>query len=338
MNQSASTISPQIENFRFQRWVLGLGVVLFGLKLWAWWITDSVAVFSDALESIVNITAGSISLYTLYLSALPRDENHPYGHGKAEFISAAIEGTLISVAAVIIAIKAIDNLTHPTELEELDFGMLLIFFTALVNFVMGRIAVAKGRKNQSIALEASGKHLITDTYSTLGVVIALLAIQYTKLLWLDTVASLIIAVVIGFMGYRILRQSIAGMMDEADDELLEELVNYLNTIRIPDWIDVHNLRVIKYGSILHIDCHLTVPHYYDVTTAHDLVDQLENQIREQFGSSIELFIHLDACRTFSCALCSKTDCPVRQQEFQERIEWDVQRISLNKQHQLKSRD
>jgi cation diffusion facilitator family transporter len=334
MNQSATTYSPQVENFRFQRWVLGIGFVLFALKLWAWWITDSVAVFSDALESIVNIVAGTISLYSLYLSALPRDENHPYGHGKAEFISAAIEGTLISVAALIIAVKALINLANPSELESLDAGMLLIFITALANFIMGRIAVLKGRKNQSIALEASGKHLITDTYSTLAVVVALIAIQYTQLLWIDTAISLLIAVVIGYMGYQILRKSIAGMMDEADDELLEELVNYLNTIRIPDWIDVHNLRVIKYGSILHVDCHLTVPHYYHVTTAHELVDRLENSIREQFGSSVELFIHLDACQNFSCALCTKEDCTVRLQPFVERIEWNVNSIALNKQHRL----
>lgn len=332
-SQNHST-TEQMENFRFQRWVLVVGVVLFGAKLWAWLLTDSVAVFSDALESIVNIIAGAIGLYSLYLSALPRDENHPYGHGKAEFISAAVEGTLISVAAVLIAIKAINSLTNPVVLSDLDSGMLIIFLTALANLIMGKLAVEKGKKNNSIALESSGKHLITDMYSTVGVVLALLLIHYTGIILIDSLVSLVLAVIIGFMGYSILRKSIAGMMDEADDKLLEQLVNHINLIRIPEWVDVHNLRVIKYGAILHVDCHLTVPFYYNVEQAHALVDELEQQTRAQFGSTMELFVHVDACQEFSCPLCIKTDCALRKQPFQEQLAWTVKEISRNKQHRI----
>jgi cation diffusion facilitator family transporter len=334
MNMNHDVSHPQLENFRFQRWILLIGFLLFAIKLWAWLLTDSVAVFSDTLESIVNIVAGAIGLYSLYLSAMPRDENHPYGHGKAEFISAAIEGTLISVAAVLIAIKAIANLWHPMHLSELDWGMLLIFITGFTNFVLGRIAISKGRKNKSLALESSGKHLVTDMYSTMGVVLALFIIEISGILWIDTAVSLALSLIIGFMGYTILRKSIAGMMDEADEELLEQILNHINEIRIPDWIDIHNLRVIKYGSILHIDCHLTVPYYYHVNQAHELVDLLERKTREKFGSSMELFVHLDACEEFSCALCVKQDCEFRRESFRTKLDWTVKKISLNQKHRI----
>ena len=167
------------ESFKFQKIVAFVGVLLFLIKIYAWYKTGSVAILTDALESTINVIAGFIGLYSLYLSSLPRDENHPYGHGKAEFISASIEGALISIAGVIIIYEAIGNLRNPKELEQLDLGLILVAVTAVINYVIGAIAVKKGKKNHSLALISSGKHLQTDTYSTIGIIVALVILYFT---------------------------------------------------------------------------------------------------------------------------------------------------------------
>ncbi|HMC98907.1 MAG TPA: cation diffusion facilitator family transporter, partial [Ferruginibacter sp.] len=134
-------------NLRVQKWIAFISIVLFLVKLIAWWLTNSVAILTDALESIVNVVAGMIGLYSLYISAKPRDLDHPYGHGKVEFISAAIEGTLIAVAGLIIIYESILNLVHPHLLVKLDYGIILVAFTALVNYFAGSICVRTGKKN-----------------------------------------------------------------------------------------------------------------------------------------------------------------------------------------------
>ena len=152
------------ENYNFQKLVAVVGVSLFVIKIIAWYLTNSVAILTDALESVINVIAGFIGLYSLYLSAQPRDANHPYGHGKVEFVSAAIEGTLITTAGFVIIYQAIINLRNPREIGQLDYGIALVAITALVNFGVGFFAIKKGSKNNSLALIASGKHLQSDTY------------------------------------------------------------------------------------------------------------------------------------------------------------------------------
>lgn len=326
--------NTQKANVHFQIYIIVLGVVLLLIKSIAWYLTDSIAVFSDALESIVNVLAGSITLYSLYLSSLPRDFEHPYGHGKAEFISSAIEGTLISIAAILIAVKALTNIIEPEPLQHLDYGILLITITGIVNLIAGTLSVKKGKKSNSVALIAGGKHLLTDTYSTIGVVIALILVKITGLTWVDTVISLLLALIIGYTGYKIIRQALAGMMDAADEELLKEVVNHVCANRKEQWIDIHNFRIIKYGAVLHVDCHLTVPYYFDVKQAHEIVEELEEIKRDKFGDSLELFVHIDPCKEFSCAICALHNCPVRKNTFIKQIPWTVENISKNKQHKL----
>lgn len=319
-----------------QQWVVAIGVLLFSLKLIAYYLTQSVAVLTDALESTVNVMAGFIGLYSLYIAAKPRDEDHPYGHGKAEFLSAAVEGALVFMAGLIIIYEAIMAFIHPNPIQKLDKGIILIGITALVNFIVGYISVYKGKKNQSMALIASGKHLMSDTYSTTGIIVGLLLIRYTGLVWLDGAVSLLFAGIILYTGYRILRSSIAGIMDEADMDLLNRMVHSLNANRRTNWIDLHNLRVIKYGGLLHVDCHLTVPWYLNVNEAHEEIDALTSLIRHEFGESVEFFVHSDGCLDFSCAICQKEDCPVRKHPFTERIEWTLHNIVQNKKHRLGS--
>lgn len=330
MNQSENIAAR--ENYNFQKIVTIVGVLLFAIKFIAWYITGSVAVLTDALESIINVVSGFIGLYSLYLSSLPKDHNHPYGHGKVEFISASIEGTLISIAGVVIIHEAIVNLQNPVEVSKLDYGIILIAITALVNYLVGMIAVKKGRRNNSLALIASGKHLQSDTYSTVGIIIGLIVMYFTNLPWIDSVVALLFAVFIIYTGYKILREAISGIMDETDEVLLKELVVFLNKVRRSNWIDLHNLRIIKYGSTLHIDCHMTVPWYFNIQEGHVEVEALEDLVREHFGDRIELFVHLDSCKDYSCQICLKTDCELRKQEFKKRIDFTVENISKNEKH------
>lgn len=321
-------------NIHIQKWVAAVSVLLLAVKFIAYYITHSVSVLTDAMESIVNVAAGFIGLYSLYVAAKPRDKDHPYGHGKAEFLSAAIEGTLVASAGAIIIYKAIQHVIAPVNIQKIDYGIMLISFSAIINFIMGSIAVKKGNRNNSLALIASGKHLQSDSFSTLGIIIALFLILLTGLNWIDSAVAFIFGAFISYTGYKILRKSIAGMMDEADLELLRKLVLMLNNNRKENWVDLHNLRVIKYGAILHLDCHLTVPWYLNVHEAHKEVDALSQLVKEEFGQTMELFVHSDGCLPFSCKICNKKNCTERKHNFEKQIIWTEETVLQNQKHQI----
>ena len=322
------------QNLRIQKIITAIAILLFVVKIIAWYSTNSIAILTDALESIVNVIAALIGLYSLYLSAKPKDYYHPYGHGKAEFISAAIEGTLIAVAGFIIIYEAITNLLHPHTLKQLDYGISLVAATAVINYLAGVICLRVGKKNNSLALVASGKHLQADTWSTVGIIAGLILLVATKINWIDSAVALIFSFVIIYTGYKIIRKSIAGIMDEADEELLKKMVIMLNGNRKENWIDLHNLRIIKYGGTLHLDCHLTVPWYLNVHEAHTEIDELSTLVKKEFGESMELFVHSDGCLDFSCAICTKTACTVRKHWFEKKVEWTMANISSNNKHSI----
>lgn len=320
------------QNIRVQQWVAVVSVVLLGIKFFAYYSTGSVTILSDALESIINVIAGFIGLYSLYVAAKPRDHNHPYGHGKAEFISSAIEGTLVCGAGGIILYKAVQHFIFPTEVVQINLGMKLLLASGIVNLLLGFYCLKTGRKNNSAALTASGKHLLTDTWTTVGVLLGLFLLSITTLYWIDSVVAFIFGVYIIFTGYKIIRSSIAGIMDEADMQLLNRMVEGLNRHRNTNWVDLHNLRVIKYGSVLHVDCHLTVPWFLNIHQAHVEIDALSSIIRNEFGESLELFVHSDGCMPFQCSICKKKDCPERQHPFEKTIEWTMENVIQNKKH------
>lgn len=327
-------MQPVQQNLRLQKIITGVGIILFIMKVFAWYLTQSVAILTDALESTVNVIAGLIGVYSLYVSAKPKDRDHPYGHGKAEFISAAVEGTLITIAGFIIVYESIDNLIHPHTIQKLDYGILLVATTGIINYIAGFICINTGKKNKSLALVASGKHLQTDTYSTMGIIGGLMLLYFSKVWWIDSVVAIIFAFIIMFTGYRIIRSSVSGIMDEADRTLINQFVLVLNNNRRVNWIDLHNLRIIKYGGTLHIDCHLTLPWYLNIKEANIEIDTLFEIVKNEFGEAMEIFVHSDGCNDFSCLICNKQDCAVRQHPFERKIEWTVENISENIKHQL----
>ena len=319
-------------NLRLQRTVTLVAVLLFFTKLAAWWITGSVSILTDALESTVNVVAGFISLYSLSVAAKPRDEDHPYGHGKAEFISAAVEGSMIAIAGLIIIYESIKGFMNPKPLGRLDWGIILVAITAIINYITGWYCEKTGKKNNSLALIASGKHLKTDTYTTIGIIIGLILIYVTKWNKLDSIVAMCFALFILYTGVGIIRSSLEGIMDKADVELLKKLVELLNKNRPDNWIDLHNIRIIKFGSTLHLDAHLTLPWYLNMHEAHKEIDALSLLVKNEFGESMEMFVHSDGCLDFSCTICSKKDCAVRQHPQVEKIEWTVANISSNEKH------
>jgi cation diffusion facilitator family transporter len=313
-----------------------IAIVLFIMKIIAWAITASVAILTDTLESIANVAAGLIGVYSLYVSAKPRDVDHPYGHGKVEFISAAIEGSFIIIAGSFVIYEAIINLINPHQLNSLDNGIILISITAVINYFTGVVCLKIGKKNNSLALIASGRHLQSDTYTTGGIIIGLLLLLFTGITWIDSAIAILFATIILVTGYKIIRSSVAGIMDEADIGLLKDMVETLNKNRSVNWVDMHNLRIIKYGSTLHLDCHLTVPWYFNVNEAHHEIDALSTLVRKNYGESVELFVHSDGCMDFSCSICEKLECAVRKHDLVRKIPWTMENISRNHKHDLNS--
>ena len=324
--------TPFQQNIRFQLVAVLVGGVLLAVKFWAWWLTHSNAILTDALESIINVVAGCFALYSLILAAKPKDRNHPYGHGKIEFLSAGFEGTLIVVAGVAIIIKSIYNLFYPTAITHLDTGILLTAVAGLVNYVVGFFLERRGHETHSLTLIAGGKHLKTDAYSTVGLVVGLGVVYFTRFWWLDNVIAVFFGSMITITGLKIIRQSVAGIMDEADYELMTSLIAYLNKNRQENWIDIHNLRIIKYGANLHIDAHVTLPWYLSLKEAHDEVDAIEKLVKADTDKNVELFLHADPCIATSCPICLKTDCKVRKKDFEKKVEWELKNVQVNKKH------
>ncbi|MCC7502895.1 MAG: cation transporter, partial [Flavobacteriales bacterium] len=222
-------------NIRLQAWVLAAGFVLMAIKFLAWKLTHSNTILSDALESIVNVTAGSFALYSLWLAAKPRDREHPYGHGKVEFISAGIEGGLVVLAGALIIWRAVQALLAHQQLHDIDTGILLAGGAGAINLLMGLVLKKRGHAAHSITMEASGAHLLSDAWSTVAMVVGLLLIRFTEVMWLDQLFAIVFAVYIIYTGLKVFRRSVAGIMDETDMVLGREVIALLEEHRVPAW-------------------------------------------------------------------------------------------------------
>lgn len=317
---------------KIQRFIALLSVFIFLAKLVAWQMTHSVAILTDALESTVNVITGFIGLYSVYLAAKPRDHNHPFGHGKVEFISAAIEGTLILFTAVLIIYQSVLRLWSAQALEQLDIGIAIAGVAGVANYIAGTYAVRKGKLLKSATIEAAGRHLCADAASTFAILAGLGLLVLTGWQWLDSVVAIVFALFILFTGYRVLRKSLAGIMDESDEALLDDVIGYIQLHRRPQWIDMHNVRVLQYGNVMHIDAHMTLPWYYRVREGDREIHAVEALIQKRYGNKIEIFIHIDACVPASCKLCALENCPVRQEAFRKKVEWKAENVWEDAKH------
>lgn len=312
---------------------LGVSLLLTVAKFAAYFLTHSVAILSDALESIINVVAGAFACYSIYLAGKPKDQNHPYGHGKVEFFSIGFEGAMIFIAGVLILFKAGQFFFGHPGLEELDNGLWMIAGTAAANLAMGLYLARSGKKLGSITLSGNGQHLMTDAYSSLALIAALLILEFTGQTWIDPLVSVVIAVLILRKGYQLMRQSISGLMDETDMKVVDQVAEILNRNRRNAWIDVHNIRVQQYGNNYHIDCHITLPWYLNLSEVHEEIKYLETTVNRELGShEVEFFIHPDPCIPESCRHCLIEDCKVRQHPLESRIEWSRSNLLPNRKH------
>lgn len=297
---------------------LGLGVLIFFGKWVAYFVTGSTAVYSDAMESVVNVTAGLMLLYSLHIADRPADRDHPYGHGKIEFFSSGIEGAMICFAAVLIFVEAVRSLVEHRTIERVDYGLLILIVASVCNGLLGLYLIRTGQHTKSVALVADGKHLLTDVYTSFGVVGGLFAIWITDWVWLDPLIALGMSGLILSEGGKLVREAIRGLMDEADRDLLEKFVAVLETKREPWHIDVHGLRVWRSGRLHHLDLHLCLPRYFDIEREHQINDALEAVIFQELGVEGEGIFHFDPCRPRQCAACKMSDCQLRSAAFVQR--------------------
>lgn len=301
-------------------------------KFVAYFLTNSNAILTDAAESIVNVLASAFAFYSIYLTTLPKDENHPYGHGKVEFFSAFVEGVLIGLAGIIIIFKSAYDLIYPKEITQLFEGATIIGATGLINLIVGFYLINTGKRNKSITLEADGKHLLTDSITSGGLVVGIILIQLTEIYWLDGAISIALGIYIIFNGYKLTRRSVGGLMDESNLVVVKEIVMILQDNRHDSWIDVHNLRAQQYGADLHVDCHVTLPYYFDLNAVHQEISNIDRLINVSGDYKTELFIHADPCLPACCNYCRMPNCPVRKEAFKGEIEWTMENATKNQKH------
>jgi len=312
-----------------------ISTLLMGMKFWGYALTNSDAILTDALESIVNVVAGGFALFALSQAHKPKDVNHPYGHGKIEFLSAGLEGALIFIAGILMIGKAVYSVFSPPFLQKIDVGAGLTALSTLINWVMGEYLIRQGKRHSSLTLVADGKHIRSDAHSSVGLLIGLLLMYFTRWYWLDIPLTLLFAGVIIYTGYGLLREAVSGVMDEANDGIIAKIIDLLVIHRQDAWIDIHNLRVIQYGRDLHIDCHATLPYYWDLQRTHDEIRIMEEVMEKAQPYPVEVFIHADPCLPpASCAVCQLASCKVRQVPITKRIAWNMENVRTNQKHNL----
>jgi cation diffusion facilitator family transporter len=288
-----------------------IGAGLMAIKFIAYYLTDSAAILSDALESIINVVAAGFALGSIIVAAKRPDPTHPYGHGKVEFFSAGFEGALIVLAALGIFYAAWPRLFHPQAIPKLERGLLLIVGTALVNLILGAVLVLVGRRTKSIVLIADGKHVLTDVYTTVGVVLGLVAVYLTGWNWLDGAVAVLVGLNILVTGARLVHQAASGLMDTSDPGLLEEICRVIADNRRPMWIDIHQLRARRAGTRVFIDFHLILPRDLVLEASHAEVKALEKILNDHYEGQADILIHADPCMDPECPICGHEPCDHR---------------------------
>ncbi|MEA2734846.1 MAG: hypothetical protein QOE14_1297 [Humisphaera sp.] len=290
---------------------LFISLVLLAVKFTAYYLTQSAAIFSDALESIVNVVASVVAAYSLFLAHQPPDEQHPYGHGKVEFLSAGFEGGMILIAACAIAFRAVEEMIRGPGAHQLNWGLVLIFVAGVINGAAGLGLLVLGRRRHSITLEADGKHLLTDAITSVGVLGAL-AIMWIKpdWVWVDPMAALLVAAYIAYMGTRLLSESAAGLMDRqdaADEKLLREILDAHVAAhgKEPRICSYHKLRHRHSGRYHWVDFHLVVPSQLDIARGHEIASEIEHEIELALGEG-NATAHVEPCTARDCAACGSS--------------------------------
>ncbi len=282
---TTSTSAPR-NLTRFAWLSIATAVATIALKTGAWYITGSVGLLSDAAESVVNLVAAFVALVALHVAARPADKSHHFGHSKAEYFSAAVEGMMIFVAAVFIIVTAVERLLNPVAIDNVGIGLVISVVAAVLNGVVAVVLIRAGRRYRSSTLTADGRHLMTDVWTTGGVLIGVALVALTQWPPLDPIVALLVGVNIIVTGWKLLSQSIDGLMDASwPKEENAELARLMRRFTGDD-VDIHALRTRESGHQRYVDFHLLVPGRWTVADAHDLCEEVEQAVAEAFEGVI----------------------------------------------------
>ena len=304
-------------NVKVALFTLAVSLVVLSLKTLAYYATFSLAVMSDALETVVNVVTAVVALYAVKFAAAPADEDHPYGHGKSESLSASFEGGLIFFAAIAIIFQSLQSFFAPNEKLNAFNGNYYLLAATFLNLVTGLYLVKYGRKQKSEALTASGKHILSDVWTTLGVFAGLILVKVTGILWIDSLVGLLLGLFLLFQSYEILRDTTAVLMDAVDLPSLDMLAEVFNKNKKDVFIDIHNVRILRSGSFHHIDAHVVVPEYLNVATVHNLTHDFEAEVVKDYQYEGEIAFHIDPCKKSFCKQCHMNDCLIRAAAFEK---------------------
>jgi len=307
-------------------WIsLIVGSLIFFGKLIAYFLTFSAAIFADASESIVNIIASSMALYSIYLGSKPPDKTHLYGHGNIEYFSAGIEGLMIIIAAIAIFYSSIAKMISGIQPEQLGIGTIIIAATGIINWFLGRYLNKMGKETDSIALVADGKHVSTDSFTSFGIVLGLILVLLTDIYILDPIIAMLVSINILYSGFKLIRQSIGGLMLETDKELLNKIVKQLIDLRKSYWIDIHELRLLRSAERAFVDFHFILPFYFTIKQSHNEETEIEETL-QKISPNLELKLHIDYCDFRLCKICFYESCTIREENYSRTISWDEDKL------------
>lgn len=305
---------------------LTIGIGMFITKMAAFFITGSVAIFSDAAESVVHVAATAMALFSIILSAKPADKSHLYGHGNVEYFSAGVEGFLIVLAAGIIIYQAVLDIISGPTLKSLSVGVIFISAAGIVNLILGFYLIRTGKKTNSLTLVADGKHVLTDAITSIGVIIGIILVIITNFFLLDPLIAIIVAINIVYTGYKLIRESVGGLMLETNPAVLKNISDKLISFKKDYWIDLHELRYWQSGDKTFMDFHLILPYYFNIEQSHKEEKHIDEELEKDFPNS-QIKIHFDFCVPELCKYCSYLKCNVRIEEKKINFEWNVEKLS-----------
>ncbi len=286
-----------------------------GIKLVGYLVTGSAAVLADALESSIHIVTSGFALFAVWLSSLPGDQNHPYGHGKIEYLSAALEGILVLLTGGAIVGVGIKRLIAPVDLPDLEIGAAVELLAAVVAMTAGTLLIRAGRKIESPTIEADGVHIRADAMTSFGGMCGVLLVALTGQVWIDALVAILLGVFLLGSGAAVVRSAVGGLMDEANPRLMQEIAGTMEEVRVAGWITPHAAKVHRLGQAFHLDLHLVFPRYWSLGDAHTASHQMQDSLREKFDDRVEVMIHNEPCVDTNCQFCDVTDCPIRAAEF-----------------------
>lgn len=302
-----------------------VGLSMFVFKITAYLITGSAAIFSDAAESIVHVLATGMALFSIILSSRPADDSHPYGHGNVEYFSAGIEGLLIIIAAVVIIYESVNSIIVGPELKQLGIGAIVITIASVVNLILGNYLIRTGNKTNSITLVADGKHVLTDSITSFGVIFAVILVIITGILLLDPIIAILVGLNILVAGYKLVRESVGGLMNEVNQQTLNKLTDKIISIKKDYWIDIHELRFWQSGDRVFIDFHLILPYFFNIKQTHEEEAYIKKELQKDFKQA-DLKVHLDYCITDLCKFCNYDECKVRAETKNKTFVWDQNKL------------